>query len=111
MTGTRFMSAGEDCIDDAKAAGAVDSLSCQAVPRMNSTGGISRMFKGAHDVGVGVLVGSMRYAIRWTEARPFASPEIARLASRLTHAGVSPLFVAQIIGHAGTSIEYPQYLR
>jgi integrase len=26
------------------------------------------------------------------------------LASRLTQAGVSPLFVAQIIGHAGTSI-------
>jgi len=26
------------------------------------------------------------------------------LASRLTHAGVSPLFVAQIIGHSGTSI-------
>jgi site-specific recombinase XerD len=26
------------------------------------------------------------------------------LASRLTQAGVSPLFVAQIIGHSGTSI-------
>ena len=28
----------------------------------------------------------------------------ATLASRLTHAGVSPLFVAQIIGHEGTTI-------
>lgn len=28
----------------------------------------------------------------------------ATLASRLTHAGVSPLFVAQIIGHEGTAI-------